>query len=215
MNQRRMILTIVWTLFLDAGLAVGAYLIARGFGTSMFAALLIGTVVAGLRAAYVIIRRREVDAFAIFMIITFGIGLLLSLVTGSARFLLAKDAISSAISGLIFLLTLAVGKPMMFHLAQRFGATDEGERSRWSGLWQSHRGFRSLFRFLTVIWAVGFLVEAAVKLILVALLPVDTMAPILPFFTPVLLTGLVIWTVRTSALAQQRLRQSATVSTAG
>lgn len=205
MNSKVMIGRIVWTLFLDAGLAVAAYLIARQLGASMFLALLVGTTVAGIRALYVIIRRREVDAFALFMIATFGIGLLLSLVTGSPRFLLAKDSISTAVSGVIFLGTLAAGKPMMYYLAQRFGATGDAERQRWAQLWPTSDGFRSFFRGLTITWGIAFLAEATLKLILVLALPVTVTAPLVPFITPVLITGLVIWTVRSSIAAQQRL----------
>ncbi|QGN33339.1 VC0807 family protein [Microlunatus sp. Gsoil 973] len=205
MNSRAMIGRIVWTLFLDAGLAVAAYLIARQLGAGMFLALLIGTIVAGLRALYVIIRRREVDAFALFMIATFGIGLVLSLVTGSPRFLLAKDSISTAVSGVIFLGTLVAGRPMMYYLAQRFGATGDAEREEWARRWPVNAGFRSFFRGMTVVWGIAFLAEAAVKLILVLALPLAVAAPLVPFFTPVLITALVVWTVRTSVAAQKRL----------
>lgn len=211
MNQRKMILSIVWTMFLDAGLAVGAYLIATALGASLFSALLIGAIVAMLRAGYVIIHRRMIDAFAIFMIITFGIGVILTLVSGSPRFLLAKDAIGTGVSGLIFLVTLLAGRPMMFYISQRFAATDDAERRRWKELWETQAGFRAHFRRLTVVWVIGFLFEASLKLILIMLLPVQAMAPVLPFFTPVLITVLVIWTVRSSALAQDRLRESAGV----
>ena len=213
MNERKMILSIVWVLFLDAGLAVGAYLLARQLGASLFVALLVGTLVAGLRAAYVIIRRHEVDAFSLFMIATFGIGLVLSFVTGSPRFLLAKDSIATAVSGLIFLGTLLVGKAMMFYLAQRFGASGDEERLEWNELWSTNAGFRSLFRRQTMVWAIAFLAEAVAKFALVMILPVSTMAPLVPFFTPVLITALVVWTVRDSARGQRRL-QAAAASTA-
>ncbi|HEY9290175.1 MAG TPA: VC0807 family protein [Microlunatus sp.] len=215
MNERKMILSIVRVLFLDAGLAVGAYLVARGLGAGLFAALLVGTIVAGLRAGYVIIRRHQVDAFSLFMIATFGIGLVLTLISGSPRFLLAKDSIATAVSGLIFLGTLLAGKPMMFYLAQRFGASGEEERLQWQRLWSTSPGFRALFRRQTAIWAIVLLVEAAAKLILVLLLPVATMAPVVPFFTPVLITGLVVWTVRDSARARQRLQAAAGVAAVG
>ena len=204
-NSGPMIGRIVWSLFLDAGLAVAGYLVARHLGASLFVSLLVGTGVAFVRAAYVIIRRREVDAFAIFMIITFGIGLVLTVFTGSPRFLLAKDSISTGVSGLVFLVTLIFGKPMMYYFAQRFGATSQAEREEWARLYPTHAGFRSFFRGLTLVWAIAFLAEATLKLILVLVLPVTTMAPLIPFFTPVLLTGMVIWTVRRSVHAQHRL----------
>ncbi len=210
MEQRRMIRSIAWTLFLDAGLAVGAYLLARALGADLFVALLVGTGVAAARAAYVIVARREVDAFAVFMIITFGVGLLLTLVTGSPRFLLAKDGISNLVSGMVFLVTLCAGKPMMYYLSQRFGAPGEEARAEWNRLWDRQAGFRSFFRMLTIVWTVAFLLEGGLKIVLAMTLPVAVMAPILPFFTPVLITVLVVWTVRTSVRAQQVTSSSAT-----
>ena len=204
-NSGRMIGRIVWSLFLDAGLAVAGYLIARQFGASLFVSLLVGTAVAFVRAAYVIIRRREVDAFAIFMIITFGIGLVLTVFTGSPRFLLAKDSISTGVSGVVFAVTLMFGKPMMYYFAQRFGATSAAEREEWALLYPTHSGFRSFFRRLTLVWAIAFLVEATLKLVLVLTLPVAVMAPLVPFFTPILISGMVIWTVRRSVQEQRRL----------
>ena len=205
-NQRSMIGNVVLTLFLDAGLSVGAYLLVKGLGASLFQALLVGTLVAAARAVYVIIKRREVDAFSIFMIITFGVGLALSLLTGSARFLVAKDAISTGISGLIFLGTLIAGKPMMFYLSQRFAAPTAAERTGWHQRWAEAAAFRSHFRRLTLVWGIGFLLEAGLKLILVLTLPVPVTAPIIPFFTPVLITLLCIWTFRTSAAGLQRMQ---------
>lgn len=205
MNSGRMIGKIVWSLFLDAGLAVAGYLVARHLGASLFLSLLVGTAVAAVRAAYVIIRRREVDAFAIFMIITFGIGLLLTVFTGSPRFLLAKDSISTGVSGIVFLVTLLAGKPMMYYFAQRFGATSDAERQEWARLYPTHEGFRAFFRGLTLVWAIAFLAEASLKLVLVLALPVAIMAPVIPFFTPVLISAMVVWTVRRSVRARRRL----------
>jgi hypothetical protein len=205
-NQRSMIVSVVWTLFLDAGLAVGAYLVAHALGASLFHALLIGAAVAALRAAYVIIRRREVDAFALFMIVTFGIGLLLTIFSGSARFLLAKDSISTGISGLIFLGTLVAGRPMLFYLSQRFAAPTAADRVTWHRRWDEVPPFRAHFHRLTLVWAIALLAEALLKLILVLVLPVTVMAPIVPFFTPVLITILVIWTIRSSAAGMRRMQ---------
>jgi len=204
-NSGRMIGKIILSLFLDAGLAVAGYLIARQLGASLFVSLLVGTAVAMVRAAYVIIRRREVDAFAIFMIITFGIGVVLTVFTGSPRFLLAKDSISTGVSGVVFAVTLVFGKPMMYYFAQRFSAPSAAEREQWARLYLTHSGFRSFFRGLTVVWTIAFLVEATVKLVLVLSLPVAVMAPLVPFFTPILLSGMVVWTVRRSVGARRRL----------
>ena len=65
---------VIVDLFLDAGLAVFAYAVARLLGYSPFVALIAGTVVAGLRVVSVVVRRRKVDPFAVFMMAILGSG---------------------------------------------------------------------------------------------------------------------------------------------
>ncbi|MBA8794381.1 intracellular septation protein A [Friedmanniella endophytica] len=197
------------TLFLDAGLSVGTYLVLHWLGTSDYVALLAATVVAGLRAAYVIVRRREVDAFSVFMLSTFAIGLGLSFVTGSARFLLVKESFGTGISGLIFLVTCLVGKPLMYYASQRFSAPTRAEREEWDGLWRTSAGFRRMFRVMSVVWGVAFLAEAALRIPLVLTLPVPVMATVSPLLTPVLITVLVVWSARYGARGERRLTAEA------
>lgn len=201
-----MIIKIVGGLLLDTGLSLGTYLVARTLGYSIFFALLAGMIVAGIRAAYVIIRRRTVDGFVLFMIFTFAVGLALSFLGGTPRFLLAKDSIGTAVSGIAFGVTLFTRRPMMFYFSQRFAAPTAQGRQEWLRLWDASPPFRWLFRRLTLVWAIAFAVEAVVKLVLILALPVALMAPLSHFFTPVLITGLLVWTMRYSAAAERSLR---------
>ena len=193
------------TLFLDAGLSIFTYLGLHWAGTSDYLALLAATVVAGLRAGYVIIRRREVDAFSIFMLFSFALGLGLSFLTGSPRFLLIKESFGTAASGLIFLITCLAGKPLMFYASQRFSAPTAEEREEWNRLWPVNAGFRRLFIVMSVVWGVTFLLEAALRIPLVFVLPVPVMATLSPILTPVVITVLLVWSVRYGAKGEERL----------
>lgn len=195
-----------FTLFLDAGLSVATYLGLHWAGFGDYTALLAATVVAGLRAVYVIVRRREVDAFSIFMLFTFALGLGLSFLTGSPRFLLVKESFGTAASGLVFLVTCLVGKPLMYYASQRFSAPTAQERAEWSELWQVSAGFRRMFVRMSVVWGSAFLLEAALRIPLVFVLPVPVMAVVSPILTPVLVTLLVAWSIRYGARSEQRLR---------
>ncbi len=193
------------TLFLDAGLSIFTYLGLHWAGRSDYVALLAATVVAGLRALYVILRRREVDAFSIFMLFSFALGLGLSFLTGSARFLLIKESFGTAASGLIFLITCLVGKPLMFYASQRFSAPTAEEREEWNRLWPVNPGFRRMFIVMSVVWGVVFLLEAALRVPLVFVVPVPVMATLSPILTPVMITVLMIWSARYGAKAEERL----------
>lgn len=197
-------LRIMWGIFLDAGIAVVAYVALRALGQSEYISLLGATIVAGIRLGYVMIRRREIDGFALFMMVTFGVGFALSLVSGSVHFLLAKESIGTSVSGLLFLVTCLWGKPLMFYAARRFTAASEQERAGWDNNWNSNAGFRKYFRFVSVVWGIAFLIEAAVRIPFVYILPVDVMAVISPLATPIMITGLLVWTFSSSRKAVER-----------
>lgn len=198
------VLSVVRTLLLDSGLSVLSYAGLRWAGESTYVALLAATLVAGLRATYVIVRRREADAFALFMMFVFAVGLGLSFLTGSSDFLLVKESFGTGVVGLAFLLTCWFGKPLMYYTSQRFAATTDGERAKWQGLWETNAGFRRHFRLMSAVWGVVFLLESLVRIPLVFVLPTDLMAVASPLATPVMITLLLVWTFRYSARYQAR-----------
>ncbi|MGH3548320.1 MAG: VC0807 family protein [Pseudonocardiaceae bacterium] len=160
---------------LDVGLPLLAYYGLHAAGVGDYRALLAGTVVAGLRVAFVALRNRRLDGFAAFLMAMFAVGLALAFATGDARFMLAKDSVGTAVAGLIFLGTCIVGRPVMFYAAQRFAATTSEKRELWNTLWQTKPAFRRGFRVMSVVWGVGLLVEAAVRIPLIYLLPIQVM----------------------------------------
>jgi hypothetical protein len=198
--------SVIWTLFLDSGLSILSYAALRWAGESTYVSLLAATIVAGLRAGYVIARRREVDAFALFMMFVFALGLGLSFVTGSQDFLLVKESFGTGAVGLAFLLTCLFGKPLMYYTSLRFAATTPQERARWQVLWETVPGFRRHFRFLSAVWGVVFLAESIVRIPFVFILPTDVMAVVSPLATPIMITLLLVWTFRRSARYQARAR---------
>ncbi|MGH3571052.1 MAG: VC0807 family protein [Pseudonocardiaceae bacterium] len=162
-------------MLLDVGLPLLAYYGLHAVGVGDYRALLAGTVVAGLRVAFVALHNRRLDGFAAFLMAVFAVGLALSFATGDARFMLAKDSVGTAVAGLIFLGTCVVGRPMMFYAAQRLSATTSEKRELWNSLWQTKPAFRRGFRLMSVVWGVGLLVEAAVRIPLIYLLPIQVM----------------------------------------
>lgn len=197
------ILTILWGLFLDAGLALAAYIGMRLAGFAPYHALLAGAGVSGVRLAYGLVRQRRIEGFAAFMCIGFLIGTALALVTGSDRFLLLKDSFTTAVIGLLFLGSCFVGRPFIFHASKRFRAAGGMEDAEWDRKWRELPAFRRLFRMLTMVWAVVFVAEALVRVPLVYLLPIDLAATVSGLLLPVVLISLLTWTLRRGRRAEQ------------
>lgn len=187
-----------WSMFLglfwDIGLSLVAYYGLRAMGASPYGALLGGTVTAGLRIAYVWSRTRRFDGFAAFMLVEFGVGLGFALLTGDARFLVAKESFSTAVAGLVFLASCGFGRPMIWHAAARFQPAARAELER---RWQAVPGFRHAFRVLTIVWGAGLLAEAVARVVVAYTLPVDAAAGLSQLLRFGTMGLLVLWTLAT------------------
>jgi hypothetical protein len=185
----------VMTLFLDAGLSVVAYGVARLAGATPFLALVVGALVALGRAGWVLLRRREVDPFALFMVGIYVVGLVTSFFTGSDRFLLVKESFGTGAAGLAFLLTCLRGKPLAYHASARVAAPTPEERAEWEGLWATEPTFRHRFTVMSLVIGGVLLAEALVRIPFVYVLPIDVMAVVSPVLTPVVITLVCVWAV--------------------
>lgn len=186
----------VGTLFLDAGLSVLAYAGFRLAGATPFVALLAGAVVALARAGWVLLRRRQLDPFALFMVGVYVVGLVTSFLTGSPRFLLVKESFGTAAAGLAFVLTCLRGKPLAYHAAARVAAPTRADREDWEEAWRTEPTFRRRFVTMSLVMGGAMLVEAAARIPLVFLLPVDLMAVLSPVLSPLVITATAVWAVR-------------------
>ncbi|WP_422647490.1 VC0807 family protein [Actinoalloteichus caeruleus] len=201
--------------FLDAGLSVSAYLVFRWAGAGDYLALLAGTVVAGLRLGWVLLRTRRLDAFALFMTATFAVGLGLSFVTGDARFLLLKESVGTAVTGLLFLLTCLLRRPLLYAASKRFAGLDAAESTAWDERWRASPHFRRLFYRTTIVWGLGFVAEAVLRVPLVFLLPIPVMATVGSLGTPVLIVGLLGWTLWYGPRRELRVQEIERAEAAG
>lgn len=208
-SKPQMIGALMVNLFLDAGLAALAYGVARLLGYSPFTGLVAGTVVAGLRVVWVVVRQRQVDPFAFFMMGIFGLGLVLSLVTGSPRFLLVKESFGTGAAGLAFVLTCRRGKPLAYHASQRVAAPTVEERDAWARLWDTEPVFRQRFRTMSLVIGAALLVEALIRIPMIYALPIDAMAVLSPVLTPVVITLASIWAVHYGAATEDALSRAA------
>jgi hypothetical protein len=121
-----------------------------------------------------VIRSRTLNRLGIFVLSTMLLGVGVSLISGSPRFLLAKEARLTAVIGVWFLASSRRQRPLSFVFAR---AALEGRRhfttQSWDALWDRSRSFRRGWRISSVIWGVGMLVDATLRVVLAYSLPVD------------------------------------------
>jgi len=178
------------------------YALVHAAHTPDVPALLISGIWPLLEIAYTIRRERHVDEFSVFVLIGIAIGVLTTAFSADARAVFMKDSITTGLLGLIFLVTLLVGRPLTFYLGRRF-ATDGSkvQRDWWDGLWQ-YPQFRRVQRQLGAMWGIGMLGEAATRTVLTWKLGTSTMVAVNNIVPYVIIAVLVFLTITIGRRAQ-------------
>lgn len=155
----------------DAGLPLLCFYGLRALGSDEWIALLAGAACAVLRLAWGVLRRRSVDGFAALLAAVLVIALVLSFVSGDARFVLLKESFGTAAAAVVLLVSCASARPLVL-VAVRAGAS-EAKRAEIDELCDRLPRFRRAFTRMTAVWGTALLLEAAARVPLVLLVPVD------------------------------------------
>jgi hypothetical protein len=131
-----------------------------------------------------------IGAVSLVAILT-GIGLAFS--TGDARFAILKDSAFSFLFSLLFLASLASSRPLIFRLNAQM--IDPAGAAAFERAWTERAAVRDTFRFMTLVWGLGLLLEALVRVLASFTLPVRTAAAASPWIAFVCIGGLIAWTI--------------------
>lgn len=151
---------------------------------------LIGAAVAAAVLVIVgLVRSRHVDAVAAIVLLTTLAGIVVALWTGNARATLAREAVVSGALGAAFLASLP-RRPLMFSMiwSLRPDAGDPAEGWR-----RAPERNRTAMRVATLVWGVGLLLDAVIRVALAFTLPVSTATGAVTALTFVTVIALVGW----------------------
>lgn len=161
---------IVVNILVNVAAPLGLFYGLRAAGVDQWLALMLGAVPPTVHAVYTAVKRRRLDAMALFTLSILIGSVATSFLVGSPRFLLAKDGWMTAVAGAWMLITLR-GRPFLYQLVQ---ALTSGEvRERMEINWRDSPTFRHVMRMATVMWGVGLVLDAGVRVALAYDLPVD------------------------------------------
>ncbi|MEU9309286.1 VC0807 family protein [Streptomyces sp. NPDC048256] len=168
-------------LLVDVAVPLGSYYLFKGaFGMSTFAALAWSSLVPAGRTLWSAVSRRTVNGLAGLILVVNIVGLVLSLVSGDPRLMLAKDSGVSSTIGIGILISVALGRPMMTAAVKPFLVKGDAVReAAWarleSGASVASVYFRKRERAFSIVWGVVLLVECVVRVVGAYTVPVDTM----------------------------------------
>ncbi|WP_410658235.1 VC0807 family protein [Amycolatopsis sp. lyj-112] len=183
------------SLIADIAVPMVVYYVLVAFGWSSGSALVAATIAIGVLVLAVALKDRKVDGFGIFVLVVCAVTLLVSLVSGDERVLLAKDPATSGLAGLVFLGSIFLGRPVTFFISRRIRALSPARKASWDRLYAAEADFRRMHRVSTLGWGIVLVAEAVVRLTLIYLLPVSVMVALSTAIELVAITGVVVWTV--------------------
>ncbi|WP_432136528.1 MULTISPECIES: VC0807 family protein [unclassified Streptomyces] len=161
----------VITVVCDIVLPVGLYYGLRAAGASEMTALLLSGSAPALHTLHTAVRHRRLDSIGVFTLALLVVSALASLLTSDPRIALARNGLFTALAGVWLLITLFTARPFTY---QALRTLMPGRSAKLERLWESDAVFRRVWRVLTMVWAVGLLCDALLRVVMAYNLPVDT-----------------------------------------
>lgn len=103
----------------------------------------------------------------------------IALVTGSDRFLLAKESLLTAMVGFWFIGSLWTARPLAYQFTRPLLEGAWGRRwglnggPSWETLWVREARFRHIWRVSTMMWGIATLIEAALRVAIAYTMPIN------------------------------------------
>jgi hypothetical protein len=139
-------------------------------------------------------RKRRVDALSLLVLGGIALSLLAFVGGGSARLLQLREKLVTGAIGLVFLVSVAIGRPLIYHLA-RAGSLRRAspEAARMEQL-RDDPMFRRSMNVMTAVWGLGLLADVAISAVLVFTMSIKEYLIFNPLFGYAVLGGLGVWT---------------------
>lgn len=164
----------VLAILMDLVVPVLGYYLLRAFGVEPVLALVIAALPTAIFLIGKAIVNRKFDALGLFVLVLLIVGVGVSFITGSPRFLLAKSGWVTAVIGIGFLVTLFFRRPLSYTLAKAMLSKAAKFRTHtWDEQWERDPAFRKPWRVTTVMWGLGMLADAVLRVVMAYTLPVD------------------------------------------
>jgi hypothetical protein len=188
------ILSLVSSIVINVALPILIYLALKKYtGISDFLALLVSGVPSLIDGIVGVIRRKRIDFLAGIVLVGIVITLITVALGGSPKVYLIRESFFTAAFGLAYLASLLFPRPLAFYFARYFATGNHPENIPWfDSLWQS-RQFRHTMRVITVVWGIGFLLEAVLRTYLVIVLSTVQFLIVSPFVLYGIIGILIVW----------------------
>jgi hypothetical protein len=204
----------LWSLAMIVIFDVAAPLVAynelHSAGLSAVTALVLSGVFPALGVAIGAVRNRRLDVVGAVVLAGIVLGTVLGLVSHNARLVLVEGSVPTAFFGVVSLGSLLRARPLMFTVVLEFAGPDSARGREMTRLWNHEEAYRRDVRIVTAVWGAAFLLEAAVRVVIVYNASTGTALTISKAM-PFVVGGVVsAWTVGYGAYRKRKIIRMAT-----
>ncbi|WP_160725314.1 VC0807 family protein [Bacillus sp. USDA818B3_A] len=204
-SKKEIIKGIFITLLINGAIPLLVYEVLRAHISSIVA-LSIATIIPLFDNLLSLIKKRSLDVFAVFMLVSFILGITMISIGGGERLLLIRESFVTGILGMIFIGSLLFPRPLIFYFALRFTVgNDPDKKSTFEKNWQ-YAYFRFVLRLMTIFWGLALIGESAVRSILVFKLSVTQFLAVSNFVMYGFIGAAIVFTVIYRKHSQKRLK---------
>lgn len=189
MRRRALVAGLLW----DVGLPAVVFYGCGALGVDTLPALAAGGLAALSRLGWVAAVRRRLDGLAAVVGVSFVLLLIVSLLTGDPRILLARESVLTGAAGVLLVGSCVFGRPVLYALVRRLNDGRGESLARLDLRWRTEPSFRRHFLVLSAVLGGVLLAESVLRLVLIVLLPVDVVAPLSPALHIGTIALLVCW----------------------
>jgi hypothetical protein len=171
-----------------------AYAVLRSVGLSAVTSLVLSGIFPAAGVAIKFTRYRRADAIGVLVLAGIAVGTVLGLLSGNPRLVLLEGSVPTAVFAVLCVGSLWSSRPLIYRFAVEFIGPDSPQGREFESYWQ-YREFRHIFRVMTIVWGIGFLAEAAIRVVIVELTSTGAalaLSKVLPF---VVAGVLIAWTI--------------------
>jgi len=195
-------------LIIDGALPAILYQILSRHGVAAVPALAAGAIFPAANILRKFVQKRTFDLVGGIVLFFLAVGVITTLISGSVLFVLIKESFITGLVGLMFLSSFLWKRPIIFYFTRQIGSGDDAQRrAYWDNLWEQAPPFRHTMRTITMVWGVGYVVEAAARVIVALSFSPGTVVVISPILAIGTTIGLIFWTRRYARAAYERGQQ--------
>jgi hypothetical protein len=148
----------------EIGGSIGLFHLAQRMGASDVVSYLVGSIGPVVGGVAIWAKARKFSGASASIFAFTAVSAIIALVASTTpKVLLYKDCATTALIGLIFLVSCVLArKPLVFYFAQRYGTdgTHDG-MANFNTMWDTYRDFRAGMYVTSYLWAALFLIQAA------------------------------------------------------